>query len=91
MGKNLFITACIIATSIGISFSILASQSNNDEIAGEIGPSTLPNDLNHATPQSTERKQDIDKYCITCHEQGGRTPLSENHPAHSGCLYCHKP
>ena len=37
-----------------------------------------------------ESKKEADKLCAQCHNQGGDSPLPENHPDPYRCLFCHK-
>ena len=59
-------------------------------LAPEETTSPLPADDLHQEFHAMESKKEADKLCAQCHNQGGESPLPENHPDPYRCLFCHK-
>ena len=59
-------------------------------LAPEESTSPLPADDLHQEFHVMESKKEADKLCAQCHNQGGESPLPENHPDPYRCLFCHK-
>lgn len=51
---------------------------------------TLPHDELHEEFFAIESKKEAEKNCLSCHVEGGSSPLSADHPPKYRCLFCHK-
>ncbi|WP_136796715.1 MULTISPECIES: hypothetical protein [Desulfosediminicola] len=81
-GKMIILNICFVVIGVFIVTFLLR--------APKATTSTLPHDELHEEFFAIESKKEAEKNCVSCHVEGGSSPLSENHPPKYRCLFCHK-